>query len=554
MILRDYQKQAVDSIVETFGKHASTLVVLPTGTGKTIVFSDIIGQYLARGRVMVVAHREELLDQARDKIKAMTGIYPELEMAEFKTVEGGMFDSQIIVSSIQTQVSGRDEKKRMHKFNPDDFSLLVVDEAHHAASNTYRAVIDYYRSNPNLKVLGVTATPDRHDEKALGVVFESVAFDYEIVTAIREGWLCPIKQRYLSVEVDFSGVRTTLGDLNGKDLREVLARGDTLEQIASDTIQYADDRLTLVFSDCIANAERLTEAFNRHRLGSARIVTGMTPRDERRKLIRDYRDQKFQYLLNVGVATEGFDVPEIACVVQARPTCSRSLYAQQAGRGTRPIGGIVDGLGESDSRCAVILASDKPDCLILDIVGNSKKHRLIHAGDILGGEYSDEIVELANRETIDGDMPVDILEQLEKTNQKRNEEIEAQASKKSKLRIVERSRSQDVDPFDLFGVEDRRTKGWENAYAQPTEAQREKLKSWGIETGDMDGIHADQIINEFRSRTRRGLCTYKQARMLVKKWGMTQEEARKTNFVEAGRIITLLARNNWRKPVEAEVV
>ncbi len=553
MILRDYQQQAVESVHEALQEHDSDLIVLPTGTGKTVVFGEIIRQYMPKGRVMVIAHREELLDQACEKIKMLTGITPGLEMAEFETLEGGLVTDQVVVSSVQTHVSGWRGNRRMHKFNPDDFSLLVIDEAHHAAANTYRAVIDHYRSNESLKVLGVTATPDRLDEKALGDIFESVSFDYEIITAIQEGWLVPVKQRYLSVEIDFQGVRYTLGDFNGKELRELLAEGSTLEQIASDTIQYAGDRLTLVFSDCISNAERLTEAFNRNESGSAYIITGQTPKDERRRLVAAYRASEFQYLVNVGIATEGFDVPEIACVVQARPTCSRSLYAQQAGRGTRPLTGIVDAHREYKERCAAILASGKPDLLILDIVGNSKKHKLIHAGDLLGGDYSDEVIELAEREAVERGAPVDVLDGLEQSQLKLNAQIQAEADEKERLAMHKRSQSEAVDPFGVFGLQDLRVKGWDDAGRRASGDQVEKLKKWGIEIKDMSGTQADTLINEFRKRTRRGLCTYKQSKQLIKRWGMTKSEARNTSFGEAGRIITILAANKWQKPKGAAI-
>lgn len=288
MILRPYQQQAVEAAEERLAGHGRTLIVMPTGTGKTLVFSELIRRKLSWGRCMVVAHREELLEQARDKIQTIIGERPDLEMADNYASEG-LYSARVVVSSVQTQTAGRDGKLRMHRFNPMDFALLVADESHHAVADTWKAVIAHYGSNPALSVLGVTATPDRTDEKALGQVFDSVAFNYELTDAIAEGWLVPVKQKYLSVEVDLGGVRMTLGDFNGADLRAALARGDTLERIASDAIQWAGDRRTLVFADSVENAERLTVDFNRHRHGSAAIVTGETPRDERKRVIADYR-------------------------------------------------------------------------------------------------------------------------------------------------------------------------------------------------------------------------------------------------------------------------
>ncbi len=547
IVLRPYQQQAVEAAAEHLGAHGTTLIVCPTGTGKTLICADLIRRRLSGGRAMVIAHREELLAQARDKIELVTGIRPDLEMADSRAADG-MFQSPIVASSIQTQMSGRNGMRRMHGFRPADFHTLIYDEAHHSIADSGRLLIDYYRQNPALGALGVTATPDRLDEKALGQIFRTVAFEYQIVDAIREGWLVPVKQQYLSVEVNLDGVRTTLGDLNGADLRAALAVGHTLEQIASDAVQFAGDRRTLVFADSCENAERLTEAFNRHRLGCGRIITGETPRDERRGIVAAYRAGAFQYLINVGIASEGFDVPEIACVVMARPTCSRALYCQQAGRGTRPLSGLVDGLANEADRRAAIAASGKPDLLLLDVVGVSSRHKLVGPADLLGGNYSDEVVALADGAMLSAGRPVDVLEALEQAQRLHNAQIEAAAAAKAKLALRPRSGARDVDPFGVLGLTRGARRGWD-LDEKPSNLQREKLERWGIDgIGNLNATGAEQIIREFQSRTRRGLATYKQSRVLVSRWYMPPEQARNTTFAEARRIIDILAANKWRKP------
>ena len=214
MNLRPYQSAASDAIFKEWQDNDSTLVVMPTGGGKTILFADVIRRVFPR-RALVIAHREELIFQARDKIERVTGLKASVEMGEYGA-EGGLFGTaRVVVSTIQTQCSGGDGGGRMTKFDPSQFGLLIIDEAHHATSPTYRRVIDYYRTNPALKVLGVTATPDRADEQALGQVFQSVAFDYEVLDAIHDGWLVPIEQQMVHVEgLDYSSIRTTAGDLN----------------------------------------------------------------------------------------------------------------------------------------------------------------------------------------------------------------------------------------------------------------------------------------------------------------------------------------------------
>ena len=267
MILRPYQTDAVSKVHEAWKDHRSALIVLPTGTGKTIVFSHIAGT--VRGRVMVIAHREELIAQAAQKIQVITGDEADVEMGEFWASEGVFSRSRVVVSSVQTQNAGMGGDGRMSRFDPSQFDLLIIDEAHHATAPTYRRLIDHYRQNPNLKVLGVTATPDRADEEALGQVFESVAFDYEIVDAIADGWLVPVRQRAVYVEgLDYSSVRTTAGDLNGADLARILEYEEALHGIAHPTMELVGTRKSLVFAASVAHAERLAEIFNRHRPGS----------------------------------------------------------------------------------------------------------------------------------------------------------------------------------------------------------------------------------------------------------------------------------------------
>ena len=542
MILRPYQQQAVESALEHLETHRSTLLVCPTGCGKTLMFAEIIRRMAQRGRAMVIAHREELLDQAREKIEAMTGLRPDLEMADVRASEG-MFRSPIVVSSVQTQTAGRNGK-RMQRFDPQEFGLLVLDEAHHAPAETYRAVVDHYSANPSLKVLGVTATPDRLDKKALGEIFESVAFDYEIVDAINEGWLVPIRQKFLSVQVDFSGVRMTLGDLNGADLRECLAKGDTLERIASDSIQWAGERRTLVFSDCVQNAERLTETYNRHRLGCARIVTGETERDERRTLIAAYRAGAFQFLVNVGIAGEGFDAPIIACVVQAAPTCSRARYAQQTGRGTRPLPCIVDGLDTDALRVAAIAASDKPDLLLLDIVGNSAKHKLMTAADILGGRYADEVVAAAEASMRESALPSNVAEALEAAERKHNAQIEAEAARKEKLKLRDKSHGRDVDPFGVLSLSRGAERGWDDN-GELSEHETAMLDKNRVDGWQRLAVpEARQVIEEIRRRARRDLCSYRMARLLKRRG----YDTRNMGFAEARGIIAVLERQEgWAR-------
>jgi superfamily II DNA or RNA helicase len=203
VILRNYQRAASDATFAEWKDNPSTAVVLPTGCGKTILFADVIRRCSPK-RAMVIAHREELIWQAKDKIQRTTGLACEIEMGNFKAQADLFGKASVIISTVQTQTSGGDGGGRMGKFDPMQFGVLIIDECHHATSKSYRKIIDYYRTNPDLRILGVTATPDRADEEALGQVFQSVAYDYEILDAINDGWLVPIEQQMVNIEgLDF---------------------------------------------------------------------------------------------------------------------------------------------------------------------------------------------------------------------------------------------------------------------------------------------------------------------------------------------------------------
>lgn len=396
MKLRPYQHEAIDRTLDALTKHQSTLVVMPTGTGKTILFAHLIDLSLPYGRCMVLAHREELISQAAEKIHAVTGIVPAIEMAEQRAELTMGVRPDIVVSSIQTQVAGRGERKRMHLFDPNDFSLVIVDEAHRSVADTYRRTLDHYRTNKNCKVVGVTATPDRGDEEALGQIFESCAYEYSISDAINDGWLVPIEQGIVYVEgLDFSKCRTTAGDLNGGDLAAQMEAEKPLHKIVASAVKASRGKC-LMFAASVKHSELLTELLCRPDYAgenSANHIDGKTDRATRRKIVDDYRKGKFQYLNNCAVCTEGFDVPDIRTIVP-KPTKVRSLYAQMLGRGMRPLPGI-DRYETAEERKKFIAESAKPSMLVLDYVGQSGRHKLVNAVDVLGGKFSDEVTDRA---------------------------------------------------------------------------------------------------------------------------------------------------------------
>jgi superfamily II DNA or RNA helicase len=546
MILRDYQREASDAVIAAWREDASTFVVMPTGLGKTILFANIIGRMFPR-RAMVLAHREELIFQAADKIHRVTGLHPQVEMANYRTMPGSL--PHVVVSTVQTQTAGGDGSGRMTKFLPEQFGVLIVDEAHHATAGSYRRVIDYYRQNPNLRVLGVTATPDRADEEALGQVFDSVAYDYELLDAIHAGWLVPIEQQMVSVAgLDFSRVRTTAGDLNGADLARVMEDEGALHSIASPAIEIIGRRRALVFTSSVAHAERLAEIFNRHRVGMADWVCGETDKERRRDMLRSFAGGTTQVVCNCGVLTEGFDDPGVEVIIMGRPTKSRSLYAQMVGRATRPLPGVVDGPETAEDRRAAIAASPKASCLVVDFVGNAGRHKLMTSADILGGKVSDEAIAEATRRARETGKPVRMDEALDEAEHDIQERRRLEAARRARLVVGAHWKAQAVDPFDLFQIEPAKARGWDDKKAL-SEKQRGLLLRQGIDPDSMPYAHAKQLINELFRRWDGKLCTMRQAKIL-KRFGYDTN----VTMDQASKLIDGLAKNGWRRPVVHEEV
>jgi superfamily II DNA or RNA helicase len=554
MELRSYQREALDGIHEQLDQHDATLMVLPTGCGKTVIVGHLAKDYMSRGRTMMLAHREELVMQAWRHLKTITGTTPDIEMGEYRSNRFKKLAAPVVVGTVQTQIAGKRSEERMTLFDPKDFGLLIIDEAHHSAAKSYRKVIEYYQRNPNLKVIGITATPDRADEKALGQIFKSVAYDYELNDAIDDGWLVPIIQQSVFVEgLDYSSVRTTAGELNGADLSKILEFEKVLHGFASPIIELLGDMKTLIFTASVAQAERLCEILNRHKPKSAKWVCGSTPKDERRAIYPAYEKGHFQYLVNVGITTEGWDEPSVECVCLARPTKSRSLFAQMLGRGTRPLAGTVDSQATSDLRKYAIASSAKPCVTILDFVGNAGRHRLITPSDILGGKYEDiqvgdtlmSVIERAQKNAAEksakNGVPVDVAQELDEAERQLLEE--AERARRQGVTFRAKYSTAKVNPFDVLDLRPKREREW-NADRPPSAKMLNFLDKFGVDTSGLSFDHAHQLIGQCLGRKKKGLCTYKQAKLLKR----FDYDPKEIGFKEASALITEIKNNGWRRP------
>ena len=539
MKLRDYQDEAVKAIYKSWDEYDSCLVVMATGLGKTVVLRQVVADSVINTgrRWMVIAGRQEIVEQNARTLARVTNQDVAIEMAENKSFEYVNFKPLVISASIQTLIANNRGKPRMQKFDPSEFGGIIIDEAHHATSKSYRQVVDYFTAG-GCKVLGVTATPDRADEQALGQVFETVAYQYDVIQGVRGGWLVPIKQCAVNVTgLDFSTIRTTAGDLNGAELSDVLTYEENLHRMVSPTLEIAGDRRTLIFAASVAHAERVSEIINRYKPGSSAFVKAGTPRDERREIFRAFAEGNHQFLVNVGIATEGWDDPAtdgrgVQLISMMRPTKSRSLYAQMCGRGTRPVPGTIDGLDSVSDRAAAIARSEKPGITILDYVGNSGRHKLMHAGDILGGSWSDEVVDRVYDNAQKAErVELDLLLQMEIQEAQLKREVEAK--RRTFVRVKADYNLDEVSPFDFLGVVRRRVPGWfkgkpvtekqatllrrnnvphidnlnvaeasqliDHIMSRPSEKQAWVLKRNGLDPNDFDRKSASDIITRIKS-------------------------------------------------------
>ncbi len=350
--LRDYQIAAIDAVFDAWKEGMwRPAVVLPTGAGKTVVFSELIRQWRERAdgrgaRVMVLVHRDELADQAMAKIRAVS---PELRVGKVKA-EHDDITADVMVCSVQT-LARKSRRDRVLAATEEHGSigLIITDECHHAAAASYGTV---YAAFPGALHLGVTATLARGDGVGLGSTWDEVVFSRSPLWMISKGYLTDVRALRVDVaELDMDSVKSSRGDWQAGDLGRALMESGADDVISRAYVQHAKDRPGVVFTPTVETAHAAAESLNRAGVRTA-VVSGETPADERRRIYDDFRSGAVQVLSNCMVLTEGFDAPWASCAVIARPTQSQPLYVQMVGRVLRPFPG-------------------KEDALVLDLAGAS---------------------------------------------------------------------------------------------------------------------------------------------------------------------------------------
>lgn len=514
MELRPYQAEAKAAVFEQWDKGTlKTLLVLPTGCGKTIVFAKVAEDCVRQGyRVLILAHRGELLEQAADKIKKSTNLGCATEKAE-QTCLGSWF--RITVGSVQSM----QREKRLSQFSENYFNVIIIDEAHHCISDGYQKVLQHF---PSAKVLGVTATPDRGDMRNLGEFFESLAYEYTLPKAIREGYLSPIKAMTIPLQLDLSGVSIQSGDFKAGDIATAL--DPYLHQIADEMMKYCRDRKTVVFLPLVKTSQKFKEILDEKGFKAAE-VNGESK--DRAEVLEAFDKGEYNVLCNSMLLTEGWDCPSVDCVIVLRPTKVRSLYSQMVGRGTR-------------------LCEGKSHLLLLDFLWHTERHELCHPADLIC-----EKKEVARKMTENLEGTAGCPMDLEEAERKASEDViaEREESLAKQLQEMRTRKKKLVDPLQFeMSIQAEDLSGYVPAFgwemAPPSDKQKQELEKRGILPDEIDNAgKANLILDRLHKRQEEGLTTPKQIRCL-EKYGFQHVG---TWTFEAGKnMIDRIAACGWR--------
>ena len=482
--------------------------------GKTIVFTSVVEDRVAAGdRCLILAHRGELLDQAADKLYKNTGLKCSIEKASDSCLDSFF---RVTVGSVQTLM----RQKRLDLFPRDYFGTIVIDEAHHSTSDSYTRILEHF---DEAKVLGVTATPDRGDMRSLGQVFDSIAYEYTMPEAIREGYLCPIKAQTVPLDLDLTGVGVAAGDFKAGELGSALE--PYLEQIASVMESYCADRKTVVFLPLVAISQKFRDILNTHGFSAAEVNGNSSDRAE---VLRDFETGKYNVLCNSMLLTEGWDCPEVDCVIVLRPTKVRSLYRQMVGRGSR-------------------IAPGKDHLLLLDFLWHTDRHQLCHPASLIctNDEVARQMTKNLETEQIAMDI-IDAEKDAESDVMRQREEALAE-----QLRQMRKRKAKLVDPLQYeMSIYSEDLANYVPAFGYemkpPSQGQLTTLEKFGI---DPDGIEcagkASLIIDKLINRKNAGLSTPKQIRFLENR-GFKRVGT--WSFEDASKMIGRISANGWRIP------
>jgi len=514
--LRPYQQEAISSVYKTWHEHKRVLVVAATGTGKSIVIAKIAAAAAEKGhRVLILAHRDEIIRQNADKLKIATGHDSAIEKAG-ETSIGSMFP--IVNGSVQTMM--RD--KRLNQFPKDHFKVVLGDEIHHANSNGYKKILEYFSDSYQA---GFTATANmRSDKKNLGKLFDALAFEYTLKDAVDDGFLCPIKAQTMPIKVDLTSCRKKAGDFRDED--SAAAIEPYLEEMAKQVKDAAWGRKIVIFLPLIRTS-LLMERLMTEQGFSCRHIDGKSK--DRKEILTAFHNNEFNVLLNSALLTEGWDQPDVDTIVLCRPTQSKQLFFQIIGRGTR-------------------ISPGKDHLLILDPLWITENHSFIVRPVHLVAEdddIADRMMVMAAKggkaslSDMEAQAHADVSTEREETLKRF---IDANAHRRSKTvnplffsALIHDEEITDYQP----------TWQWEKDKA--TSKQIETLSKLGFDGSNLRKGYASKVLNSVMKRVDKNLASAKQVALLAR-FGFRKGFDTMT-FKEASEKIDKLAKQGWsRKP------
>jgi len=512
---RYYQTEAADAIFHEWDiGHRKTLLVLPTGTGKTIVFCRIIERLVRLGkRILVLAHRGELLEQAADKLSRSTGLGCAVEKAESSCM-GEWF--RVVVGSVQSMQN----PKRLEKFPKDYFDAIIVDEAHHTIADSYTRILEWFE---DADVLGVTATADRGDMKNLGEIYHSLAYEYLLPKAVKDGFLCPIKALTIPLNLDITSVAQQSGDFQLAGLGTAL--DPYLDQIAAEMWAHCNGRKSVVFLPLIATSQKFCGLLQQRGFRAAE-VNGESR--DRSQILEAFDRGAYDVLCNSMLLTEGWDCPSVDCIVPLRPTRIRSLFAQMVGRGTR-------------------IHPGKDFLMLLDFLWNTSKLDLCRPACLIAQEQ--QVADKMTAQINEAGAAVDLMEAEEQAVGSCLEERENALAKR--LEEMRHRKRKLVDPlqFEMSIMDEDLASyvpafGWEAE--KPSEKQLAAIEKAGIFADEIDSAgKAGMILDRIGKRRAAGLTTPKQIRFLE---GKGFKRVGEWDFDAARHLIDRIAGNGWIVP------
>lgn len=544
VILRDYQRDALAAVARAWETDTATLVVMATGMGKTVLASGIIEQRLrdrTNGKALFIAHRRELVNQTAATLRSYC---PDMrigvEMADRKAMLRGLYPDDIVVASQQTL----SHSNRRRWFKPEEFGTVVFDEAHHTLAASWVKIRDHFAVNPECRFLGLTATPDRLDGLGLGHVFDSCAYRMDLRAGVDDGWLCRPKIQMIPVrDIDISDVKILAGELHQGQLSAELERDQAVICMTDPLLKLTKDgRRTIIFATSVKQSHMIAAHINAMKPDAAVVVSADTDKEQRDRYMDEFGRGHRQYLVNVDIATEGWDDPckdaqGVQCVAMMRMTASRAKYVQMIGRGARPLRGLVDGTDCPEQRKAMIAASAKPHFSVIDFVGITGKHQIVTAADVLAGEEPPEVVAKAKRIMEQEKSAITVEEAIEKAKSRLEQEQEEKEERIRNLRKVQQVKVEydiiERDPWkwaasiSTFALPDQKTR-------PATKAQVERIKRYREDVPrSLSFAEASALIDVFKDRPTKkqafwlrkfgfdpAKVTAAQARgILTKKWG-----------------------------------